>query len=420
MAMNNSSKKRLIDALNHREGDRLPVDFGGMTVTGMHVSCVEALREYYGLDRHPVKVYEPYQMLGLIEDDLKEALGLDVQGVGGRTNMFGVKNTDWREWKLDSGQTVLIAGGFNTTVDEAGNRYIYPCGDLTAKPSGRMPKNGFYFDAICRQEPFDDIEDLDPNDNLEEFTLRSDEAIDEFVEDITAAYNTGRGVAVSFGGTALGDIALVPGIDMKNPKGIRDVEEWYMATATAPEYIKYVFDKQTDIALQNLAKLKEKAGDMIDVLFVCGTDFGTQISTFCSSATFRDLYMPYYKKVNNWIHENTNWKTFKHSCGAIEPFIPLLIESGFDILNPVQCSATGMDPKILKEKYGRDIVFWGGGVDTQKVLPFGTPAEVKEQVKERCAIFGRGGGYVFNAIHNVQAGTPIENIVAMFEALKEI
>ena len=415
-----TSRERILAALNHKESDRIPVDFGGMTVTGMHVSCVTALREYYGLDRHPVKVYEPYQMLGYIEEDLKQALGLDVEGVGGRKNMFGILNEGWKEWKLDSGLTVLIPEQFNTTVDAQGNRYIYPQGDLTARPSGRMPKNGFYFDAIVRQEPFDDIEDLDPNDNLEEFTLRSDREVSEFAEDLAAAKGTGRAIAASFGGTALGDIALVPGIDMKNPKGLRDMEEWYMATAAAPDFIKYIFERQTDIALQNLDKLNRTAGDKIDVIFVCGTDFGTQISTFCSADTFRDLYMPYYKKINNWIHENTAWKTFKHSCGAIEPFIPLLIESGFDILNPVQCSATGMDPQTLKNKYGKDIVFWGGGIDTQKLLPFGTPAEVREQVKERCHIFGKDGGYVFNAIHNIQSGTPTENIVAMFEALKEL
>ena len=129
--------------------------------------------------------------------------------------------------------------------------------------------------------------------------------------------------------------------------------------------------------------------------------------------------MPYYKRINNWIHENTEWKTFKHSCGAIESFIPLFIESGIDILNPVQCSAVGMDPRTLKEKYGRDIVFWGGGIDTQKLLPFGTPEEVREQVLERCEIFGKDGGFVFNSIHNVQANTPTENIVAMLKAVKE-
>lgn len=413
-----TSKKRLLDALNHKETDKIPLDFGATTVTGMHFSCVAALREYYGLEKHPIKVYEPYQMLGLIEDDLRQALGIDTEGVGGRKNMFGIPISDWKEWRTDSGATVLIPGGMNMTKDGEGNHYIHPCGDTSARPCAKMPKNGYYFDAISRQEPFDDIEDLDPNDNLEEFSYTTDEVLDEFTEDIKKAYNTGRGVVVSFGGTALGDIALVPGLTLKNPKGVRDVAEWYMATATAPDYVKYVFDKQTDIALENLAKLKERAGDMIDVLFICGTDFGTQISTFCSTDTFRNIYMPFYKKVNGWIHENTNWKTFKHSCGAIEPFIPLLIESGFDILNPVQCSATGMDPVLLKQKYGKDIVFWGGGVDTQHLLPFGSPDEIREQVKSRCEIFGRDGGFVFNSIHNVQAGTPTENLVAVFEGLK--
>ena len=415
-----TSKKRLQDALNHIQPDKLPVDFGATATTGMHHSCVAALREYYGLEKHLIKISDPIQMLGLVEDDLKEALGLDTEGVFSRTNGFGVRNENWKEWKQDDGSVVLVPGNFNTTTDAKGDHYAYPEGDTSVAPSAKMPKDGFYFDAIARQEPFDDVEDLDPNGNLQEYGYVSDAVLDEFTEDINNAAKTGRGVVVSFGGTALGDVGILPGVGLKDPKGLRDIAEWYMATATAPEFIQYIFDKQTDIALANLAKLNERVGDKIDAMFICGTDFGTQSSTICSADTYREIYMPYYKKVNNWIHENTSWKTFKHSCGAIEHFIPLLIESGFDILNPVQCSATGMDPKLLKEKYGKDIVFWGGGIDTQKLLPFGTPAEIREQVKERCEIFGKDGGYVFNSIHNIQAGTPIENLVAIFETVKEM
>ncbi len=414
-----TSRERIKNVLNHKEADRIPLDFGSVTVTGMHYSCVAALRDYYGLEKHPIKISEPYQMLGLIEEDLKCAMGIDTEGVFSRENMFGIRQDSWREWRQDNGDVVLVAEDLNVTEDGKGNRYVHPCGDMSVPACAKMPKNGYYFDAVSRQEPFDDIDDLDPEDNLEEFGIISDGALDEFVEDIEAAEKTGRGITVSFGGTALGDIALVPGLNLKKPRGIRDVAEWYMATVTSPEYIKYVFDKQTDIALVNLEKLKQRVGNRIDALFICGTDFGTQISTFCSAETFRELYMPYYKKVNNWIHENTEWKTFKHSCGAIEPFIPLFIESGFDILNPVQCSAVGMEPKALKEKYGRDIVFWGGGVDTQNLLPFGKPEQVREQVLERCDIFGKDGGFVFNSIHNMQARTPVENIVAMLDALKE-
>ena len=331
--------------------------------------------------------------------------------------MFGIRNENWKEWRLDCGLEVLVPGDFNVTEDAAGNHYIYPCGDVTVPPSGKMPKNGFYFDALPRQQELDE-DALDPADNLEEYGPVSDAVLREFSEDVSSASQSGRGVVVNFGGTGLGDIALIPAMGMKHPRGIRDVEEWYISTAIRQDYVSEVFRRQTDVALENLGRLNESCGDKIDVVFVCGTDFGTQNSTFCSADTFRSLYLPYYQKVNTWIHENTRWKTLKHCCGAIEPFIPLFIEAGFDILNPVQCSAVGMEPRTLKRKYGRDIVFWGGGIDTQKLLPFGTPEEIRRQVKERCEIFGEGGGYVFNAIHNIQALTPVQNIAAIFEALK--
>jgi uroporphyrinogen-III decarboxylase len=192
-----------------------------------------------------------------------------------------------------------------------------------------------------------------------------------------------------------------------------------MSTAARRNYIHKVFEGQCEIALKNLEEIHAAVGDSVDVVFVCGTDFGTQTSSFCSVATLRELYMPYYKQVNGWIHRHTNWKTFKHSCGAVEKFIDTFIESGFDILNPVQCSAAGMDPVHLKSKYGDRIAFWGGGVDTQKTLPFGTPAEVRAQVLERCEVFSKNGGFIFDTVHNVQAGTPVENIVAMLDAVRE-
>jgi uroporphyrinogen-III decarboxylase len=184
-------------------------------------------------------------------------------------------------------------------------------------------------------------------------------------------------------------------------------------------YIHRVFAAQCDIALSNLERIAARAGTAVDVVMVCGTDFGTQNSSFCSVDTFRDLWLPYYRRVNQWIHANTGWRTLKHSCGAVGKFIPSFIEAGFDVLNPIQCSAAGMEPERLKEQYGDRLVFWGGGIDTQRVLPFGSVAEVREQVLRRSEIFARNGGYVFNSIHNIQAGTPVENIVAMVEAVRE-
>jgi len=186
-----------------------------------------------------------------------------------------------------------------------------------------------------------------------------------------------------------------------------------------PDYIHAIFEKQTDIAIENLKKIYQRIGNKIDAAFICGTDFGTQDSTFCSPDQFRELYLPYYRRVNDWIHQNTEWKSFKHSCGAVESFMPLFIEAGIDIINPVQINAKGMDPRHLKNTYGKDLVFWGGGVDTQKMLSFGTPAEVKKQVLENCEIFSKDGGFVFTTVHNIQANVPIENLAAMMKAVKE-
>jgi len=186
-----------------------------------------------------------------------------------------------------------------------------------------------------------------------------------------------------------------------------------------PDYIHNIFDKQSTIAIGNLEKIYSVIGNDIDGVFICGTDFGTQDSQFCGLDTLEDLYVPYYKIINNWIHQHTSWKTFKHSCGAVEPFINTFIDSGFDILNPVQIGAAGMDPKHLKDTYGDRITFWGGGVDTQNVLPFGSPEDVKKQVQQTCDIFSKGGGFVFNTVHNVQANVPIKNLVAMFDTLRE-
>jgi uroporphyrinogen-III decarboxylase len=155
------------------------------------------------------------------------------------------------------------------------------------------------------------------------------------------------------------------------------------------------------------------------VVFVTGTDLGTKRDLFCSPDTYRELYKPYHKQVNDKIHALTKWKTFIHTCGAVRKLIPKFIEAGFNVLNPVQCSATGMDPRQLKKEFGRDLVFWGGGVDTQKVLPFGTPDEVYRQVCERIEIFSDGGGHVLNSIDNIQSNVPVENILALFRAVRD-
>ena len=414
-----TGRQRVLKTLNYQKVDRVPVDLGGTPCSGAHVSVIANLRRTLGLDKagEPVKLVEPYQMLGEIAADLRAALGIDVVALPSPRNMFGFENAGWKKWRTFDGTDCLVPAKFNTKPEPSGDILMYPQGDKSAKPSARMPKGGYYFDSIIRQKPIDDAK-LDPADNLEEFQPISEEDLAYYEHKAAELYdNTDLAVAAAFGGTAFGDIALVPAPWLKDPKGIRDIEEWYISTIARRDYIQEVFARQTEIALKNLRSIHQAVGDRVQVLHMDGTDLASQNSLFCSPDTYRELYLPCSRKLNDWIHAHTKWKTIKHCCGGCEPLIEGFIEAGFDILNPVQTSARGMDPKHLVEEFGGRIVFWGGGVDTQQTLPFGSPDQVASQVKERVRIFGKTKGYVFNTIHNIQCNTPVENVLAMFRAL---
>ncbi len=416
-----NSRQRVEAALNHQQPDHVPLDLGASTVTGMQVSSVYKLRQALKLDPPgtPVKVNEPYQMLGEIAPDLQDALGVDMVALARPTTMFGFKNEDWKPWTTFDGTPVLVPGKFNTDPESNGDILMYPEGDRAAGPSGRMPKGGFYFDSIKRQDPIDD-QRLNVEDNLEEYGPVADADLQYFASAADRLQKeSDRAILANFGGMAFGDIALVPAPWLKHPKGIRDVEEWYVSTVTRFDYVNEVFNRQCEIALKNLPKYYDAVGDRVTVVFMTGTDFGTQHGPFIGPKAYCKLYQPFHRRLNDWIHENTPWKTFIHSCGSIIALLPHMVDAGFDIINPVQCSAAGMDPQLLKAKFGSKVTFWGGGVDTQRTLPFGTPQEIRREVRQRTEIFGRGGGFVFNTVHNVQAGTPLENLRALYEAFRE-
>jgi len=414
-----TSRERVLKALNYEPVDRVPVDLGGTVTSGAQVSVIANMRQALGLDKpgEPVKVVDPYQMLGEVAADLRDMLGIDTVNLLGPKNHFGFANTDWKPWRTFDGTDVLVPGKFNTEPEPNGNILQYPEGDKSAPASGRMPKGGYYFDAIVRQEPIDEAK-LDPADNLEEFVPISDEDLKIYERRASELYdNTDLAIAAGFPGTAFGDIALVPAAGLKHPKGIRDIEEWYISTGSRREYIKEVFAGQVEIAIKNLERTYQAVGNKVQVVFVDGADLAAQNTLFCGLDTYRELYLPFSRKINDWIHAHTEWKTMKHCCGGCEPLIEGFIEAGFDILNPIQTSAKGMDPEHLVDKYGGRIVLWGGGVDTQQTLPFGKPEQVRRQVAERVQIFNAKRGFVFSTVHNIQCNTPVENVLAMFEAL---
>jgi hypothetical protein len=415
-----TSRERLRSALHHRQPDRVPVDFGSTAVTGMHVSAVTKLRKrVLGTNGHPVKVIEPYQMLGEVDEELRSALGIDVVGVTPRRSMFGTEGKDWKPFRLFDGTECLVPGDFNVTPAQDGGWLIYPEGDTTVPPSGHMPQGGYFFDAIIRQDPIDESK-LNPEDNLQEFGLLGEADLAYYrrkKEWLTARADAGGMITVP--GAAFGDIALVPAAWLKHPKGIRDVSEWYISTKTRRDYVYAVFERQCELALRNITALIELFGDLVQAAFVTGTDFGTQRGPFISVQSYRDLFKPFHRQVTTHIHRHSGWKVFIHSCGSVYQLIPDFIDAGFDILNPVQCSAAEMDATRLKDRFGREIVFWGGGVDTQKTIAFGTPDQVYREVRERIDVLNREGGFVFNSVHNIQGNTPVENIEAMFKAVRD-
>lgn len=416
-----NARERVMASLNHRVPDKLPHDLGTWC-TGIHVSSLHKLKVALGLIRpeEPVKVIEPYQMLGEIDEDLRRSLDLDTLHFDSSMNAFGFKNEKWKPWTLFDGTPLLVPERFSTASDAQGNIYQYPGGDTSVPPSARMPRDGYYFDCIIRQKPILDETALKVEDQMEGYGILSEAALLDYEKESKRLYEETDYLIVSGGvpGTKLGGAAFVPGPFLKDPKGIRDLEEWYISLITRAGFIKEVFGRLTEIGLRNLELFHQAVGERIQVILTTATDFGAQKGLLISPHTYRDLFKPFHRQVNDWIHRHTSWKSFIHSCGSVYDLLPDFMEAGFDILNPVQLSAAKMDPVRLKKEFGHHFTFWGGGVNTQQTLPFGTPDEVRQEVKKMIEIFRTGGGFVFNAVHNIQPGVPVENMLAMFETVK--
>lgn len=415
-----TSRERVRMALNHRQPDKVPFDIGSTVVSGIAASALKRLRGVLGLSRLPLYVHEPFQILGRVEEEDVEKLGVDVIALPLPGTMFGYKNEDWKPWKLFDGTEVLVGGGFRLTEDEHGNRYIHPRGDLSAPPSGMLPKGGLYFDNIVRQKPLDETRMDGRRDHLEDFT-RFDEETLRHLETVSKHLyeNTSKAINGAFFQLSLGDFSHIPGPSLPAPEGIRSPEEWLIAHYQHEQYIKDTYAFQAENALHNLKLYKQAVGDRIDIIQVSGTDFGSQISPMLSPDFFREFYKPHYAAVNAWIHENTRWKAFYHSCGAVLGLLPDFVDMGVDIINPVQISAKGMDPEVLKARFGDRLTFWGGGTNTQVTLPFGTPAQVRAETLGLMRVLSKGGGFVCGAVHNIQANTPIENMLAFIQAVHE-
>lgn len=416
-----TSRERVLAAINHQQPDRVPIDFGATGQTGISVCALRRLRDYLGLPAVQPDVFEMVQMLGVVDEDLRQMMQSDVIGMNHPEDSLGVPDTGRKKlFTMPDGTTCRVNEGNEWDVLPDGSIQMYPQGDRTAPPSLHMPAGGYFFDIIDRAPEVDE-DNLTPREDFKNFfSVMSDETARYYEKESRRLFTeTDYAVIGNLAGAGFGDPGAIPAPFEKHPKGIRKFDEWVMAQALYPEYVMEVFEMQTEFMLKNLEIYKQACGDNIQICWVSGTDFGTQNAAFMSTDMFRQLYKPYYKRVCDWIHQNTNWKTFFHTCGSVVTLLDDFVDMGMDIINPVQLSASGMDAKMLKEKYGDKLVFWGGGVDTQAVLPQGTPEEVAAQVTERLPILSEGGGYVFNTIHNIVGDTRAENIWAAFHAVHE-
>jgi uroporphyrinogen decarboxylase len=382
--------------LNHQTPDRLPIDLGGTRQSGIHATAYHQLKLHLEIDS-PTRVFDLYQMLAEVERPVMERFGADVVGLYRPEVAFGIRNERWKPWRLFDATPVEVPGAFAPRVEPDGNLVLLR-GD---EPIARMPRGGFYFDRL---EKYPGAAHVDPA-TFQPPLLTREQCL-HFQAQSRALYEETDFAIVA---------PLGPPYELFYGLGTGGFESWMITLATEPDYVHALYEKLIDAWIENLRRFADAVEDRVQVIQFCD-DFGMQDSLLLSVPMFRRLIMPHYRRGLAWIKQNTSMKIMLHSDGAIFPLIPSLIEMGVEILNPVQTSAAGMDPAKLKAQFGDQLAFWGGSLDCQKTLPYGSPEEVASEVRRHVETLAPGGGYVFAPVHNIQAGVPPENIVAMFDA----
>lgn len=390
-----NSRERVLRTLRREPTDRLPIDVGGTRQTGIHAFAYDRLRHLLGLGGL-FKVFDVYQVLAEIENQVANRLGADCLGLYRPAVAFGYENKDWRPFVLPDGPQVLAPGGFRPVPEADGSLVLVRHGEIIA----RWPKGGFYFDRYEKYPgaAHPDLDRWDPprlsGPDLEHFASQA----------AVLRESTDKAIIAPMG----------PPYELFNGLGQGGFEDWMITLASEPDYVRTLFHKLTEAWLANLRAFHEAVGDAVQIVQICD-DFGGQAGPLLSTGMFQSLIAPYYKRGLEWIHRHTPWKVMLHSDGAIRPLLPAIIEMGVDILNPVQTNAAGMDPVHLKKDFGDRLIFWGGAADPHGALRGGSPKEVVTEAERNLRTLGAGGGYVFASIHNLQADVPAANILALFE-----
>ncbi|MEN8193862.1 MAG: uroporphyrinogen decarboxylase family protein [Bacteroidota bacterium] len=408
-----TSRERVLASIDHKEPDKVPVDLGAHPSSGISAMAYNNLKKHLGYD-HPTKVYDVVQQLAEPDDSIIEHFGVDVLDVG---RVFNTDPSKWYDIKLADGSTAQYPIWFKPVNEEDGSWSAYDDdGDLLA----RMPDKAAFFDQTLfpfldsypadykklpeamdkvlwgkfATSPWDHANEENFYETLREKTLKLRENSDK-------ALMIGAGCNLFEWGTFL-----------------RRLDNFLMDVLVDPVNVEKLLDALVEIHLNSLEKICNAVGDAADIVKF-GDDLGMTKGMFMPAEIYQSLFKPRHKIMCDYVKKNSNMKICLHSCGSIEPIIPDLIEAGFEILNPVQTNCKDMDPVKLKNKFGSEVTFWGGGADTTNILNKSTPEEIRKHVLERLEIFSKGGGFVFNQVHNILPEVPPENIVAMFDTVKE-
>jgi uroporphyrinogen decarboxylase len=400
-----TSRERVRKAMSFEEPDRVPIGLGGNKDAKIHMDAYIELGKYLGLDLGMPKVVDQFMMTVQFDERISRRLYSDIVELNNPSERFGLENRDWKPWKNGLGNYVLMPGNYNPVVDENGYTCIYNAeGTLLA----HMPPHGLYFEYPSSTQMSDQVVKMDPMEWKKSIPLYSEEHLRILENEARRLFeNTEYSLHGGFNKGSLGSFSTLAG---------HTLSDWLCMLLTEEDYAYSILQATADRIIENLTLYLQAVGRYIDSIFVSSYDFGTQNGELFNPEIFRKLYVPHYRRINDYVHGHSKAKVVFHSCGSIYEIIEHFIHAGVDVLNPVQTSAKNMEPERLMARYGGRIAFWGGAVDTQDVLPFGTTEQVIAQVRERMKIFAPGGGFIFNPIHNIQYGVPPENIIAMVDA----
>ncbi|MGI6113068.1 MAG: uroporphyrinogen decarboxylase family protein [Mahellales bacterium] len=398
-----TSRERVRMALNHKEPDKVPIDFGAMRSTGISAMGYNKLKEYLGIKGGHTKVYDILQQLAEPELEVLKIMEGDVIQLHRLEPAFGINRKSWKPGKLPDGSDCLVPEGFNPVRNEKGDLEIL----VDGIPVGRMPEGGFYFDVV--HHPYENVQTKADIDKLP-VPVITDEELEFLRAEAKKMYEeTDYAILGAFGGNIFEQGQFDWGY-----------VRYYTELALNPELIHYYHQRLADAYVVMLERYLGAVGEYIDVIQF-GDDLGTQQNPQISVDMYRKMIKPYHKVQYQYVQQHyPNVKVFIHCCGSIYDLIPDLIDAGVQVLNPVQLSARNMDPVKLKKEFGKDLVFWGGGCNTQTTATFGTVEDIKEEVERYMKIFAPGGGFVFTQIHNIQANVSPEKVMAIYETAKKL